>query len=60
MSSNPAMNIVKGAVVGIAAGVAVGVMGKKAVDNNPKFKKKANKAFKTVESLMGTAQYMFK
>ena len=59
MSSNPAMNIVKGAVVGIAAGVAVGVMGKKAVDNNPKFKKKANKAFKTVESLMGTAQYMF-
>ena len=60
MSSNPAMNIVKGAVVGIAAGIAVGVMGKKAVDNNPKFKKKANKAFKTVESLMGTAQYMFK
>ena len=60
MSSNPAMNIVKGAVVGMAAGVAVGVMGKKAVDNNPKFKKKANKAFKTVESLMGTAQYMFK
>ena len=57
MSSNPAMNIVKGAVVGIAAGVAVGVMGKKAVDNNPKFKKKANKAFKTVESLMVTAQY---
>ncbi len=60
MSSNPAMNIVKGAVIGMAAGVAVGVMGKKAVDNNPKFKKKANKAFKTVESLMGTAQYMFK
>ncbi len=60
MSSNPAMNIVKGAVIGMAAGVAVGVIGKKAVDNNPKFKKKANKAFKTVESLMGTAQYMFK
>ncbi len=60
MSTNPAMDIVKGAVIGMAAGVAVGVMGKKAVDNNPRLKKKANKAFKTVESIMGTAQYMFK
>lgn len=60
MSSNPMMNIVKGAAIGMAAGVAVGYAGKKAVDNNPKLKKKANKALHTMESIMNTAQYMFK
>ena len=53
-------NLVKGAAIGLAAGVAVGYVGKKAVDDNPKFKKKANKAYKTFESIMDTAQYMFK
>lgn len=60
MNSNPMMNIVKGAAIGMAAGVAVGYVGKKAVDNNPKLKRKANKAIRTVESIMDTAQYMFK
>lgn len=54
------VNMVKGAAIGLAAGVAVGYVGKKAVDDNPKFKKKANKAYKTFESIMDTAQYMFK
>ena len=60
MSSNSMMNVVKGAAIGLAAGMAVGVIGKNAVDNNPKLKMKANKAMRTVESIMDTAQYMFK
>ena len=60
MSSNSMMNVVKGAAIGLAAGMAVGIIGKNAVDNNPKLKKKANKAMTTVESIMDTAQYMFK
>ena len=60
MSSNSMMNVVKGAAIGLAAGMAVGVIGKNAVDNNPKLKKKANKAMRSVESIMDTAQYMFK
>lgn len=60
MSSKSMMNVVKGTAMGLAAGMAVGYAGKKMMDNNPKMKKKANKAFKTMESLMDTAQYMFK
>ena len=54
------MNVVKGAAIGLAAGMAVGIISKNAVDNNPKLKKKANKAMRTMESIMDTAQYMFK
>lgn len=60
MTSNSVSNMVKGAVLGMAAGMAVGIAGKNMIDNNPKFKKKANKAMRTVESIMDTAQYMFK
>lgn len=60
MSSNSMMNVVKGAAIGLAAGMAVGIIGKNAVDNSPKLKKKANKAMRTMESIMDTAQYMFK
>lgn len=60
VSSNSMMNVVKGAAIGLAAGMAVGIVGKNAVDNNPKLKKKANKAMRTVESIVDTAQYMFK
>jgi uncharacterized membrane-anchored protein YhcB (DUF1043 family) len=54
------MEMVKGAAIGMAAGMAVGYLGKKTVDTNPKLKKKANKALHTMESIMDTAQYMFK
>ncbi len=60
MSSSPVSNMVKGAVLGVAAGMAVGIAGKNMIDNNPKLKKKANKAMRTVESIVDTAQYMFK
>ncbi len=60
MTANPMMNLVKGAAIGLAAGMAVGYVGKKAVDDNPKLKKKANRAFKTFENIMDTAQYMFR
>ena len=54
------MNIVKGAAVGMAAGMAVGYIGKKAADDNPKLRKKENRAYKTFENIVDTAQYMFK
>lgn len=60
MSSSPVSNMVKGAVLGVAAGMAVGIAGKNMIDNNPKLKKKANKAMRTVGSIVDTAQYMFK
>lgn len=60
MSSNSMMNVVKGAAIGLAAGMAVGIAGKNAVDRNPKLKKKANKAMRTMESIVDTAQYMLK
>lgn len=60
MNTKPVMDMVKGAAIGMAAGVAVGYLGKKTVDENPKLKKKANKALHAMESIMDTAQYMFK
>ncbi len=60
MSKSPMMNMVKGVALGMAAGMAVGYMGKKTVEDNPKLKKKANKALRTVESIVDTAQYMFR
>ena len=60
VNSNPVMNMVKGAAIGMAAGIAVGYAGKKAVDDNPKLRKKANKAYRTLETIMDTAQYMLK
>jgi hypothetical protein len=60
MSSNSMSTIVKGAVVGLATGVAVGYAGKKMMDSNPKLKKKANKAFRTMGTIVDTAQFMFK
>ncbi len=60
MKNNQIMNVVKGAAVGLIAGVAVGVAGKKMVDENPKMRKKANRAMQTFGSLIETAQYMLK
>ena len=54
------MNMVKGVAIGMAAGMAVGYMGKKAADDNPKLRKKANRAYKTFENIVDTAQYTFK
>ncbi|MBQ6387553.1 MAG: hypothetical protein IJH96_02915 [Ruminococcus sp.] len=55
-----AMNVVKGVAIGMAAGMAVGYVGKKAADDNPKLRKKASRAYKTFENIVDTAQYMFK
>ena len=56
----PMMNVMKGVAIGMTAGVCMGIVGKNMVDSNPKLKKKANKAFKTMESVLDTAQYMFR
>ena len=58
--NKPVMNMVKGVAIGMAAGMAVGYMGKKVADDNPKIRKKANRAYKTFENIVDTAQYMFK
>ena len=55
MNTSPMMNVMKGVAIGMTAGVC-----KNMVDSNPKLKKKANKAFKTMESVLDTAQYMFR
>lgn len=60
MNTSPMMNVMKGVAIGMTAGVCMGIVGKNMVDSNPKLKKKANKAFKTMESVLGTAQYMFR
>lgn len=58
MNTSPMMNVMKGVAIGMTAGVCMGIVGKNMVDSNPKLKKKANKAFKTMESVLDTAQYM--
>ena len=60
MNTSPMMNVMKGVAIGMTAGVCMGIVGKNMVDSNPKLKKKANKAFKTMESVLDTAQYMFR
>ena len=60
MSDSKLMNMVKGASVGMIAGVAMGIAGKKMIDENPKMRKKANRAIQTFGSIIDTAQYMLK
>lgn len=54
------MNVARGVAGGMLAGMAVGYVGKKMMDNKPKAKKKANRAMKTASSILNTAQYMLK
>ncbi len=55
------MSAVKGVVWGAALGVAAGVVGSKMMDQNKRtMKRKANKALRSMESMMDTASYMFK
>ena len=60
MQSGSMMTMVKGVDLGMAVGAAVGVAGKNMIDHNPKLKKKANKAMKTMGSMLDTAQYMLR
>lgn len=53
-------NVVKGVAGGMLAGMAMGYMGKKMMEDKPKMKKKANKAMQTLGQVVDTAQYMFK
>ena len=55
------MNVVKGVALGMVAGAAAGMVGKKMMDNNKKtLKKKANRALREMSNMMDTASYMFK
>lgn len=53
-------DIMKGVALGMMAGIAVGCCGRKMYDENPKLKKKAGKAIRTMESMLDTAHYMFR
>ena len=56
-----AMNIAKGVALGMVAGAAAGIVGKKMLENNKKtMKKKANRALREVSNMIDTASYMFK
>ena len=56
-----AMNVAKGVALGMVAGAAAGVVGKKMMDKNKKsMKKKAGRALKEMSNMMDTASYMFK
>ena len=52
MNTSPMMNVMKGVAIGMTAGVCMGIVGKNMVDSNPKLKK--------MESVLDTAQYMFR
>jgi hypothetical protein len=54
------MNMVKGAAVGMLAGVCLGYAGKSAADENPKIRKKICRAKRTMNDVADTAKYMFK
>ena len=60
MYHSPMTDIMKGVALGMMAGIAVGCCGRKMYDENPKLKKKAGKAIRTMESMLDTAQYMFR
>ncbi len=60
MSKSPLMNMVKGVAVGMIAGACLGAAGKTAADENPKIRKKINRAKRTVNDVADTAKYMFK
>lgn len=60
MSKSPLVNMIKGVAVGMAAGAVVGYAGKSAADENPKIRKKINRAKHTVNDVANTAKYLFK
>ena len=60
MKSN-AMNIAKGAAIGMVSGIVVGFVGKKMIDDGKRgLKKKADRAMNTIENIADTVKYMFK
>lgn len=61
MAKGSAMNVAKGVMFGMVAGMAAGYAGKKMMDNGKHgMRKKANKAFDTMENIASTAKYIFK
>ena len=58
---NSASGITAGILLSMAAGAAVGIMGKKLVDDNKKqLKRKADRVADTMEEIADTAKFVFK
>ena len=58
---NSASGITAGILLSMAAGAAVGIMGKKLVDDNKKqLKRKADRVADTMEEIDDTAKFVFK
>lgn len=54
------MGFVKGIGAGMIAGAVVGAIGAKKMKNDRRFKKRADKALKTVGQVVDNVEYMFK
>ncbi|MBQ5398524.1 MAG: hypothetical protein IIU14_03690 [Ruminococcus sp.] len=59
MAKGSVMNIAKGVIGGMLAGMAIGAAGKSMIDKTPKMRKKADRAMRTIGQVIDTAQYMF-
>lgn len=59
MSRN-AMNMVRNIGTGLAAGIAVGLVGSQMMKNDKQIKRKAGRAVHAVGDLLDNVQYMFK
>lgn len=54
------MGFVKGIGAGIIAGAVVGAIGAQRMKNDRRFKKRADKALRTVGQVVDNVEYMFK
>lgn len=61
MAKSNTMSVVKGVAVGMATGAVVGYVGRNMMGKGKYgMKKKANKAFDTMENIASTAKYIFR
>lgn len=54
------MGFMKGVGMGLAAGVAVASIGSRAMKNNKRLKRTANKAMRKVNGMLDNVDYIFK
>ena len=60
ISEARSLNLSNSVAVGMVAGACLGYAGKSAADENPKIRKKINRAKHTVNDVANTAKYLFK
>ena len=58
--SRGTMGLMKGMAIGIAAGVAVGAVGKTVFGNNKRLRKQAGRTVRAIGDIVDNVQYMFR